>query len=114
MNYTGPDIAYIFSILSRYTHNPSTEYCNALHMLLRYLISAMNLCVNFNKFSAILEGFCNANWVTDNDELNFTIVYAFYLGAGSISWKSSKHTCIAHSTMELEFIALELAGQEAE
>ncbi|KAL0332841.1 UNVERIFIED_CONTAM: Retrovirus-related Pol polyprotein from transposon TNT 1-94 [Sesamum calycinum] len=39
----------------------------------------------------VLEGFCDANWVTDNDE-----------------------TCIARSTMESEFIALELAGQEAE
>ncbi|PHT94460.1 hypothetical protein T459_02342 [Capsicum annuum] len=33
--------------------------------------------------------------------------------SGAISWKSSKQTCIAHSTMEFEFIALVLAGQEA-
>nr|XP_009766450.1 PREDICTED: uncharacterized protein LOC104217815 [Nicotiana sylvestris] len=33
---------------------------------------------------------------------------------GTISWKSSKQTCIAQSTMESEFIALEIAGQEAE
>ncbi|KAL0342876.1 UNVERIFIED_CONTAM: Retrovirus-related Pol polyprotein from transposon RE2 [Sesamum angustifolium] len=31
-------------------------------------------------------------------------------GGGAISWKSAKQTCIAHSTMESEFIALELAG----
>ncbi|KAL0294750.1 UNVERIFIED_CONTAM: Retrovirus-related Pol polyprotein from transposon TNT 1-94 [Sesamum angustifolium] len=35
-------------------------------------------------------------------------------GGGAISWKSAKQTCIARSTMESEFIALELAGQEAE
>uniref|UniRef100_A0A1U7XD95 Uncharacterized protein LOC104232850 n=1 Tax=Nicotiana sylvestris TaxID=4096 RepID=A0A1U7XD95_NICSY len=33
---------------------------------------------------------------------------------GTISWKSSKQTCIAGSTMKYEFIALELVGQEAE
>ncbi|CAH9139832.1 unnamed protein product [Cuscuta epithymum] len=33
---------------------------------------------------------------------------------GAVSWKSAKQTCIARSTMEAEFIALELAGQEAE
>ncbi|KAK8704498.1 hypothetical protein V6N13_048120 [Hibiscus sabdariffa] len=32
----------------------------------------------------------------------------------AISWKSSKQTYIARSTMESEFIALDLAGQEAE
>ena len=31
-----------------------------------------------------------------------------------MSWKSSKQTCIARSTMEFEFIALDKAGEEAE
>ncbi|KAL0352264.1 UNVERIFIED_CONTAM: Retrovirus-related Pol polyprotein from transposon TNT 1-94 [Sesamum calycinum] len=35
-------------------------------------------------------------------------------GGGAISWKSAKQTCIARSTVESKFIALELAGQEAE
>ena len=30
-----------------------------------------------------------------------------------MSWKSAKQTCIARTTMECEFIAFELAGQEA-
>ena len=38
----------------------------------------------------------------------------FTLGVGAISWKSSKQTCITHSSIESEFIALELAGQEVE
>ena len=31
-----------------------------------------------------------------------------------MSWKSSKQTCIARSTMESEFIALDIVGEEAE
>ena len=31
-----------------------------------------------------------------------------------VSWKSSKQKCIARSTMESEFIALDKAGEEAE
>ncbi|PHT40000.1 hypothetical protein CQW23_18854 [Capsicum baccatum] len=31
-----------------------------------------------------------------------------------VSWKSSKQTCIARSTIESEFIALDKAGEEAE
>ncbi|KAK4406055.1 Retrovirus-related Pol polyprotein from transposon TNT 1-94 [Sesamum angolense] len=62
----------------------------------------------------VLEGFCDAKWVTDNDEVSSTSGYVFTLVGGAISWKSAKQTCIARSTIESEFIALELAGQEAE
>ena len=40
--------------------------------------------------------------------------YVFTLGGAAVSWKSSKQTCIARSTMELEFIALDKAREEAE
>ena len=36
------------------------------------------------------------------------------LGGAAVSCKSSKQTCIARSTMESEFIALDKAGEEAE
>ncbi|KAL0561069.1 hypothetical protein IC582_001487 [Cucumis melo] len=114
MNYTRPDIAYAVSRLSRYTHNPDRYHWNVLRHLLRYLKGTIDYCLYFNKFPAVLEGYCDANWVTDNDEVNSTSGYVFLLGGGAISWKSTKQTCIAKSTMESEFIALELAGQEAE
>ena len=40
--------------------------------------------------------------------------YVFTLGGVVISWKSSKQTCIARSTMESKFIALDKCGEEAE
>ncbi|KAK4394090.1 Copia protein [Sesamum angolense] len=69
MNYTRPDIAYAMSRLTRYTHNPNNEHWSALHRLLRYLKGTMNLCLHFNKFPPVLEGFCDANWITDNDKV---------------------------------------------
>jgi len=114
MNYTRPDIAYAVNRLSRYTHNPSNEHWTALHRLLKYLKGTIDWCLHFSKFPAALEGFCDANWVSDNDEVSSTSGYVFTLGGGAISWKSAKQNCIARSTMESEFIAIELAGQEAE
>ncbi|KAL0553398.1 hypothetical protein IC582_007293 [Cucumis melo] len=114
MNYTRPDIAYAINRLSRYTHNLDRYHWDALHHVLRYLKGTIDYCLHFNKFSVVLEGYCDANWVTDNDEVNSTSGYVFLLGGGAISWKSAKQTCIARSTMESEFIASELAGQEAE
>ena len=62
----------------------------------------------------MLEGYCDANWVTDSDEVSSTSGYVFAMCGGAVSWKSSKQTCIARSTMESEFIALDLATQEAD
>ena len=62
----------------------------------------------------MLERYCDANWVTDSDEVSSTSGYVFTLCGSEISWKSSKQTCIARSTMESEFIALDLATQEAD
>jgi len=114
MNFTRPGIAYVVNKLSWYTYNSSPEHWNALLHLLKYLRGTIDWCLHFNKFPTVLEGYCDANWVSDNDEVSSTSGYVFTHGKGTISWKSTKQTCIARSTMESEFIALELAGQEAE
>ena len=54
MNYTRPDIAYDVGRLSRYTHNPSKEHCDALFRLLKYLRGTMSWCLHFNKFPMVL------------------------------------------------------------
>ena len=38
----------------------------------------------------------------------------FTFSKGAVAWKSAKQTIIVKSTMELEFIALKLAGNEVE
>ena len=54
------------------------------------------------------------NWISDTKDLKATSSYLFTLGGRTVSWKSSKQTCIARSTMESEFITLDKAGEEAE
>jgi hypothetical protein len=68
--------------------------------------------LHFCKFLALLEGFCDETWVTDNDETISTSGYIFTLGGGAISRKSPKQTCIEHYVMESKFIALDLYDQE--
>ena len=74
----------------------------------------MNLGLTYTGRPTVLEGYCNANRISDNDETNSTSDYVFTLGGGAISWKSSKQTCNARSIMESEFVALEKAGIEVE
>jgi len=50
----------------------------------------MDWCLRFCKFPIVLERFCYANWVADNDEVSSSSGYVFALGGGAISWKSAK------------------------
>ena len=45
---------------------------------------------------------------------HFTYKWILTLGGDAVSWASKKQTCITHSTMKSEFIALAATGKEAE
>ena len=113
MNYTRLDIAYAVSKLSRYTSNPGPDYWKAIVRVLRYLKYTQNYGLHYSKYPAILEGYCDANWISNTKDSKSTSGYLFTLDGGAVSWKSSKQTCIARSTMESKFIAIDKAGEEA-
>ena len=113
-NCTRPDIAYVVGRLSRYTHNPSIEHWDAISRLLRYLKGTFDYGLSYCGYPAILEGYCDANWISDTDEVKPTSGYVFTLAGGAVSWKSSKQTCILRSTMESELVALEKAEFKSE
>ena len=114
MNCTRPDIAYSVSKLSRYTSNPGKDHWTAILRVLGYLKYTQNYGLHYTRYPAVPEGYCDANWISDTKDSKSTSGYVFTLGGAAISWKSSKQTCIARSTMESEFIALDKAGEEAE
>ncbi|KAL0377532.1 UNVERIFIED_CONTAM: Retrovirus-related Pol polyprotein from transposon TNT 1-94 [Sesamum radiatum] len=82
--------------------------------VLRYLKYTSNYGLHYTRYPAVLEGYSDANWISDSKDTKSTSGYVFTIGGGAVSWKSSKQTCIARSTMESEFIALDKAGEEAE
>uniref|UniRef100_A0A2N9IGB9 Reverse transcriptase Ty1/copia-type domain-containing protein n=1 Tax=Fagus sylvatica TaxID=28930 RepID=A0A2N9IGB9_FAGSY len=100
--------------LSRYTSNPGEDHWKAIIRVLRYLKYTLNYGVHYTRYPAVLEGYSDANWISDTNDTKSTSGYVFTLGGAAVSWKSSKQTCIARSTMESEFIALDKAGEEAE
>lgn len=60
----------------------------------------------YNKFSAITEGFNDADWNSHTGDVVSTSGYVFLISGGVVSWKSKKHIIIAKSTMEAELVAL--------
>lgn len=113
MNYTPPDIAYVVCRLSRYTQSPNRDHWITLSKVMKYLKGTINYGILCNGFLVVLEGYSYANWISDSDETNSTSGYVFTLGGCAITWKSAKQTIIGKSTMESEFVPLELAGNEA-
>ena len=82
--------------------------------VLGYLKWTQHYALHYKKNHAVLEGYSDVNWITGSNDVKSTSGYVFIFGGGVVSWKSSKQTYIARSTMGSEFIALDKAGEEAE
>jgi hypothetical protein len=82
---TRPDISFAVSKLSRFVSNPGDTHWSALERVLRYLKGTMSYGIHFTGYPRILEGYCDANWISDADELYVTSGYAFLLRGGVVS-----------------------------
>ena len=114
MNCAKPDIAYAVSKLSRFTSNPGKHHWKAIIRVLGYLKYTQSYGLYYTNYPSIVEGYSDANWITGSNDTKSTSGYVFTLGNGAISWKSSKQACIARSTMESKFIALDKTIEEAD
>jgi hypothetical protein len=45
----------------------------------------MNYGIHYSRDPKVLEGYSNANWISDTDELNAISGYVFTLGGGVVS-----------------------------
>lgn len=114
MHYTRPDIAFVVCKLLRYTSNPSVDHWKAIGRIFGYLKRTIRLGLFYFNFPAVLEGYSDASWITSASDNKSTSGWVFTISEGAISWALRKQTCITHSTMESEFIALAAAGKEVE
>ncbi|GJS64807.1 hypothetical protein Tco_0679371, partial [Tanacetum coccineum] len=81
--------------------------------------SSCKLVENDGRANAQIEyasaiGYSDASWITGSSNSKSITGWIFTLGGGVVCWGSKKQTCITHSTMEAEFLALALASKEAE
>jgi len=55
---------------------------------MRYLKGTVSYGIHYIGYPKVLEGYCDANWISDADELYATGGYVFLLGGGAVLWKS--------------------------
>jgi Icc-related predicted phosphoesterase len=74
----------------------------------------MEYGIHYSGFPTVLEGYSDANWISDLDELYATSGYVFTLGGVAVSWISCKQTILTRSTMEADLTALDTTTVEAD
>jgi hypothetical protein len=80
---TRPDISFAVSKLSRFTSNPRDDHWRALERVMPYLVGTVEYGIHYSGFPAVLEGYNDANWISDLDELYATSGYVFTLGGAA-------------------------------
>jgi hypothetical protein len=111
---TRPDILFIVSKLSRFISNPKDDHWCALERVMHYLASTMDYGIHYSGYPAVLEGYSDANWISDVDELYATSGYVFTLGGAAISWRSCKHTILMRTTKEAKLVTLDTTTVKAD
>ena len=81
--------------------------------VLKYLRFTRDYGLYYSRYLAILEGYHDANWISNVKDSKSQVV-VFTLGGAVVSWKSSKQMIIVNSIMKSKFITLDKYGEEAE
>ena len=114
MSCIRPYIAYVVSRLSRYMSTPRAMHWQRIARVLKYLRFTRDYGLHYTRYPVVLEGYSDANWISNVKDSKSHSGYVFTLRGGAVSWKSPKQTVIARSTIEYEFITLDKCREEAE
>ena len=111
---TRPNICFAMNTLSQFmSDSRKIQYINALKHVLRYLHGTVGYGLRYaSGCDMILQGFSDSDWVGCVTDRKSTSRCCFSLGSVVISWCSRKHTSVALSTIEAEYMAASTAARE--
>jgi hypothetical protein len=87
---TRPDISFAVRKLSRFTSNLGDDHWHALERVMHYLVGTMDYMIHYSRYPAVLEGYSDATWISDMDEMYAMSGYVFTFGGAVVSWRSRK------------------------
>ena len=108
---TRPDIATAVGLLVRHMQRPGKIHWNALLRILRYLKGTIHYSLVYHIQShkdneMDLQVYCDSDWAGERSDRKSTTGYVIMMNGAAMSWKSTKQSTVALSTVEAEFIAL--------
>jgi len=91
---TRPDILFAVIKLRQFVSNMRDIHWRGRERVMRYLKGTVSYGIHYTGYPKVLEGYCDANWISDADVLKTTSGYVFLLGGGAVSWNSCKQTIL--------------------
>ena len=108
---TRPDLAFVTGILGRYQSNPGQAHWIMVKKALRNVQGTKGLMLTYRRSDTLeIEGYSVADFAGDIDDRKSTSGYVFTLAGGAMSWKSSKQSVTASSTMYAKFVGCYVAS----
>jgi len=112
-----PDMAFTFSVLSKFNATANTENMAAAKRALRYIRYTTDLGIQYTRTESSahtgLFGYSDADWAGDIQDRKSTTGYLFLVSNGAVSWQARKQSIVALSTTEAEYVACSEACREA-
>ncbi|KAI5333285.1 hypothetical protein L3X38_023416 [Prunus dulcis] len=103
---TRSDFAFAISVLGRFQANPGNAHWMAAKKVKTYLQRTKSFVLVYQRQESLeLVGYCDSDFTGCLDDLKSTSAFVFLLAGGAVSWKSSKQSTVAASTMQAEFVA---------
>ena len=115
LTHTWPDPLFSVGILSRYMENPTQEHYNGVKRVLRYIKGTEDYGLFYKKgdLKGELIGYNDSDFVGDCNDRKSTSGHIFFFGGMAVSWSSQKHSIVALSSCEAEYIAATSATCQA-
>jgi hypothetical protein len=81
---------------------------------MHYLADTMDYKIHYSRYPTVLEGYNDANWISNVDEVYAMSGYVFTLRGAAVSWRSCKQTILTRFTMEAELTTLDTITMEVD
>ncbi|CAI7833532.1 unnamed protein product [Closterium sp. NIES-53] len=115
MTCTRPDLAFPLSVLSRFvaTGRHRRVHWIAAVRVAKYLVTTSGMGLVLGGTQPVeLTGHFDSSYADDAETQRSTQGYCFSLGAGAVSWRSTRSSSVASSSAEAEIYAGAMASQE--
>ena len=136
-NVSRPDLAFAWSVLSRYLTRPNDDHFSSLQQAIRYAGETSDFELTYTRAAVqiseilnqgihngkkemgqldcndLLRGYVDASFASCPDTRRSRTGHIFFIAGGPVTWSSKRQSCVAKSSAEAEYMALSEAGSQA-